>query len=167
MAYKVLLVEDDSDCRELLAELLGHMGYQVLQAENGAAAIETAMNQKPDLILMDLRMPNMDGIQTTARLRESGITKDTPIIICSALLQRQHQDSALKSGADEVVTKPVSFRQIESLIQRYLPLPHGQDETFETKLETLGLRRQLYGIKALVRRRRPVQYQRRPRDKCV
>lgn len=128
MAYKVLLVEDDTDCRELLAELLGQLGYHVLQAENGAVAIEKAVNEKPDLILMDLRMPNMDGIQTTSCLRDSEITKDTPIIICSAWVQRQQRDSALKSGAHEVVTKPFSFKQIESLMLRFLPMPQTQDE---------------------------------------
>jgi CheY-like chemotaxis protein len=121
MAYKVLLVEDNTDCREQL-------GYQVLQAENGAVAIQKAVNEKPDLILMDLRMPNMDGIQATSCLRESEITKDTPIIIFSAWVQARHRDSALKSGAHEVVTKPVSIKQIESLMLRYLPVSHGRDE---------------------------------------
>jgi twitching motility two-component system response regulator PilH len=122
MGYKVLLVEDNNDCRELLAALLDQLGYHVLQAENGAVAIQKAVNEKPDLILMDLRMPNMDGIQATSCLRESEVTKDTPIIICSAWVPRQHRDSALKSGAREVVTKPVSIKQIESLISRYLPV---------------------------------------------
>ena len=129
MAYKVLLVEDNTDCRELLADLLAQLGYEVVQAENGATAIQKAADEKPDLILMDLRMPNMDGLQTTSCLRQSEITKDTPIIICSAWVQRHHRDSALKSGAHEVVTKPVSFRQIESLMQRYLPMPHTPMKT--------------------------------------
>ena len=130
MGYKVLLVEDNTDCRELLAALLDQLGYQVLQAENGAVAIQKAVNEKPDLILMDLRMPNMDGIQATSCLRESQITKDTPIIICSASVQRQHHDSALKSGAREVVTKPVSIKQIEALILRYLPVPADVMKTY-------------------------------------
>lgn len=126
MAYKVLLVEDNTDCREILATVLGHLGYQVLQAENGAVAIQKAVSEKPDLILMDLSMPKMDGIQATSCLRESETTKDTPIIICSAWVPRQHRDSALRSGAHEVVTKPVSIKQIESLILRYLPVPTGR-----------------------------------------
>ena len=133
MAYKVLLVEDNTDCRELLAALLEQLGYQVLQAENGAVAIQKAVNEKPDLILMDLRMPNMDGIQATSCLRESEITKDTPIIIFSAWVQARHRDSALKSGAHEVVTKPVSIKQIESLMLRYLPVSHARDEDALTR----------------------------------
>jgi CheY-like chemotaxis protein len=122
MEYKVLLVEDNTDCRELLAAVLSQLGYQVLQAKDGAEAIQKAVKEKPDLILMDLRMPNMDGIQATSCLRESEITRDTPIIICSALIQRQQQESALKSGAHEVVTKPVSAKEIETLMLRYLPV---------------------------------------------
>jgi CheY-like chemotaxis protein len=121
MSYKVLLAEDNTDCREILARVLCHLGYQVLQAENGAVAVQKAVKEKPDLIFMDLTMPNMDGIQATCCLRESEATKNTPIIICSAWLPRQHRDSALKSGAHEVVTKPFSIKQIESLMLRYLP----------------------------------------------
>ena len=137
MEYKVLLVEDNTDCRELLAALLEQLGYQVLQAENGAVAIQKAVNEKPDLIFMDLRMPNMDGIQATSCLRESEITRDTPIIICSAWVSPQYRDSALKSGAHEVVMKPVSIKQIEIIDAGLFARPHGRDEDVLTGRDLL------------------------------
>ena len=123
MAYKILLVEDNTDCRELLATVLHHLGYQVLQAADGVAAVQKAFSEKPDLIFMDLSMPKMDGFEATSCLRESTVTRNTPIIICSAWVARQHRDTALKNGAREVVTKPVSIKDIESLMLRYLPVP--------------------------------------------
>jgi two-component system, cell cycle response regulator DivK len=128
MNYKVLLAEDNNDCRDLFVIALQNLGYQVLQAEDGEAAVRTALREKPDLILMDLSMRNMNGIEATHLLRANSLTKNTPIIICTAWLAAQYRDTALQSGAQEVVTKPVSMKHLASLLMRYLP-ENGVAET--------------------------------------
>jgi CheY-like chemotaxis protein len=121
MAYKVLLVEDNNDCRDLFAMLFRHLGLQVLQANDGEIAVQKALSEKPDIIFMDLSMPKMSGIEATTCLRESVATKNTPIIICTGWMARQQRERALESGAHEVVTKPISIKQIETVLTRYLP----------------------------------------------
>lgn len=121
MHYKVLLAEDNSDCRDLFVLALRNLGYQVMQADDGDVAVEMALSEKPDLILMDLSMRKMNGIEATHILRANSLTRDTPIIICTAWLAAQYRDTALQSGAQEVITKPVSIKHLASLLTRYLP----------------------------------------------
>ena len=123
MNYKVLLVEDNHECRDLFALTLGHLGYQVLQADDGDTAVKKALSEKPDLILMDLSMRNMSGIEATHHLRANLLTQHTPIIICTGWLARQYRETAIRSGAQEVVTKPVSMNDLAILLRRYLPPP--------------------------------------------
>ena len=107
----------------MLQFCLEQLGYEVTTASDGARALALAMTRKFDAVMLDYEMPNMDGLQAVSCLRESEITRDTPIIICSAWVSPQYRDTALKSGAHEVVMKPVSIKQIESLMLRYLPVP--------------------------------------------
>ena len=104
MAYKVLVIEDNTDCRELFAMMIRHLGFQVLQADDGEIGVQKALSEKPDLIFMDLGMPNMSGIEATFCLRESLVTRDIPIIICTAWMAENHRDAALRCGAHEVVS---------------------------------------------------------------
>lgn len=123
MAYRVLLIEDNTDCRELLAMLIRHLGFEVIEADDGELGVQKALSHKPDMILMDLGMPTMSGIQATACLRESGSTRDIPVIICTAWSAEMHREAALHSGAREVINKPVSLAQLQTLLLRYLPIP--------------------------------------------
>lgn len=127
MAYKVLLIEDNTDCRELLAMLIRHLGFDVIEADDGELGVQKALAEKPDLIFMDIGMPSMSGIQATACLRESGVTKRTPVIVCTAWTAEAHREAALQSGARAVISKPVSFQQLQTVLLRYLPEP--KDET--------------------------------------
>jgi CheY-like chemotaxis protein len=121
MAYKVLLIEDNTDCRELFAVMIRHLGFQVLQADDGEIGVQKALRERPDLILMDFNMPSMGGIEATTRLRESSVTRNTPIIICSAWMAEQHCKGALRCGARAVIFKPVSVNQLQTVLLRYLP----------------------------------------------
>jgi len=98
MAYKVLLIEDNTDCRELFAVMIRHLGFQVLQADDGEIGVQKALRERPDLILMDLNMPSMGGIEATTCLQESSVTRNTPIIICTAWMAEQHCEGALRCG---------------------------------------------------------------------
>jgi CheY-like chemotaxis protein len=123
MKYKVLVIEDNTDCRELFAMLIRHLGFEVVEADDGEVGVQKALAEKPDLIFMDIGMPNMSGIQATACLRESTITKNTPVIICTAWTADTHRQAVLQRGADAVIIKPVSLSDLQTLLLRHLPPP--------------------------------------------
>ena len=123
MTYKVLVVEDNTDCRELFATLIRHLGFQVVEADDGEIGVQKALSERPDLIFMDIGMPGMSGIKATACLRGSEVTKNVPIIICTAWIAEQHREAAMKSGAHEIISKPISLTELQDLLLRYLPAP--------------------------------------------
>jgi CheY-like chemotaxis protein len=123
MAYRVLVIEDNTDCRELFAMMVRHLGCEVLQADDGELGVQKALSERPDLIFMDIGMPNMNGMEAIACLRESAVTKNTPIVICTAWVGENYRDAALKGGAHEVVTKPISFDDLQRILLRYIPTP--------------------------------------------
>jgi two-component system, cell cycle response regulator DivK len=126
MAYKVLVIEDNTDCRELFATLIRHLGFCVVEADDGEIGVQKALIEKPDLIFMDIAMPNMNGIQATSCLRKSAITKQTPIIICTAWTAQTHRDNAIHRGADAVLNKPVSLHDLQTVLLHYLPKPSDE-----------------------------------------
>ena len=125
MAYRVLLIEDNTDCRELFAMMVRHLGFEVLQADDGELGVQKALSDKPDLIIMDIGMPNMNGMEALACLRESAITKTTPIVVYTAWVGENYRDAALKSGAHEFITKPISFGELQRVLLRYIPAPNN------------------------------------------
>ena len=123
MAYRVLLIEDNTDCRELFAMMVRHLGCDVLQADDGELGVQKALSENPDLIIMDIGMPNMNGMEALACLRESAVTKTTPIVVYTAWVGENYRDAALKSGAHEFITKPISFGELQRVLLRYIPAP--------------------------------------------
>ena len=123
MSYTVLLIEDNTDCRELFAMMVRYLGCDVLKAHVGVLGVQKALSEKPDLIIMDIGMPNMNGIEALACLRESAVTKSTPIVVYTAWVGENYRDTALKSGAHEFITKPISFGELQKVLLRYIPAP--------------------------------------------
>jgi twitching motility two-component system response regulator PilH len=128
MGFKVLIVEDNTDCRELFAMIIRHLGFQVVEADDGEIGVQKALSEKPDLIFMDIGMPSMSGIEATVCLREIDGTKNVPIIICTAWMAEKYREAALKCGADEVIMKPVSLGELQTILLRYLPAPSQADQ---------------------------------------
>jgi CheY-like chemotaxis protein len=128
MNYKVLVIEDNTDCRELFAMIIRHLGFQVVEADDGEIGVQKALSEQPDLIFMDIGMPSMSGLEATVCLRESAVTKNTPIIICTAWMAEKYREAALKCGAHEVIIKPVSLNQLQTVLLRYLPTPKQTDQ---------------------------------------
>jgi CheY-like chemotaxis protein len=126
MAYKVLVIEDNTDCRELFAVLIRHFGFQVVEADDGEIGVQKALSEKPDLIFMDIGLPSMSGIEAMACLRASAMTKNIPVIMCSAWTAERHREAALQSGAQAVISKPVSMDRLQKLLLRYLPRPNDE-----------------------------------------
>ena len=125
MAFRVLVIEDNTDCRELFAMMVRHLGCEVLQANDGELGVQKALSERPDLILMDIGRPNMNGMDAISCLRGSAVTKNTPIVICTAWIDEIRRAAALQCGAHEVVNKPISFDDLQRILLRYIPTPHA------------------------------------------
>ena len=107
---KILLVEDNPLNRDMLTKRLQRKGFEVAWAENGQMAVEKTNAEKPDLILMDLSLPVMDGWQATQIIKGDEATKDIPIIVLTAHAMPEDRAKALAMGADDYDTKPIDFK---------------------------------------------------------
>ena len=108
----ILVVEDNEASRDALARRLQRRGYDVVLATDGEQAVSVALSAKPDLILMDLGLPVIDGWEATRRLKADALTQHTPIIVLSAHAMTNDRDLALAAGGDDFDTKPVRFEPL-------------------------------------------------------
>lgn len=120
----ILVAEDDEDNRFIMKMLLEMRGYHVVTAANGYEALAQAERERPDLILMDLRMPLLNGLATTRQLRQhiDARLRHLPVIALSAYDPAQHRAVALAAGCNEYVTKPIDYDGLEKLIETFLPV---------------------------------------------
>jgi CheY-like chemotaxis protein len=121
---KILVAEDESDIRELIAYSLIHIGgFEVVKARNGVEAVAMAKETLPDLILMDVRMPNMTGVDACAVLKNSAETKDIPVVFLSAMGQEQEIRQGMDAGAVEYILKPfapdVLMQKVRDILKRH------------------------------------------------
>ena len=116
----IIVVDDCADIRLMLSIMLTLRGHRVLEAENGQVAIELAQCNCPDLILMDLYMPVLDGFAATRRLREIDELSHIPIIAVSANSNESHKADALAAGCNEYISKPINFEQLDHLLHSLL-----------------------------------------------
>lgn len=116
----VLVVEDFEDNRFMMRRLLEMSGYRVVEAEDGEQAIERASTERPDVILMDLSLPVLDGLAATRGIRRQPDLRDVPIVAVSAHDTADFHAEALAAGCNEYVTKPIDFDELESLLTRLL-----------------------------------------------
>ena len=119
---KIMVVEDNEFSRDALSRRLARRGYRIVLAVDGAQAIDRARAEQPDLILMDLGLPRVDGWEATRQLKADPDTRRIPIIVLSAHAMTNDRDKALQAGGDEFDTKPVRFNplldKIEALLAR-------------------------------------------------
>ena len=113
---RVLLVEDTEDNRCMMRRLLEMSGYQVTEATNGVEAVRVAESVNPDVILMDLSLPIVDGLAATRKIRQLPDLKNTPIIAVSAHDTADFHAEALASGCNAYITKPIDYGEVEDLI---------------------------------------------------
>jgi DNA-binding response OmpR family regulator len=117
MRYKVLVVDDDSTLLRFLGEFLGNQNLEVSTAQNGPIALRTAFNDHPDLVVLDVMMPGMDGWEVTSRLREMS---NIPIILLTAKNSEADKLRGFRLGVDDYITKPFSFAELTARIQAVL-----------------------------------------------
>src|SRR5881409_1759641 len=115
--HKILVVEDNSDCRELLAIVLRRSGYEVAEAATGLAAVEQGWATHPDLILMDLGLPGITGDEATARLKAHPSTRNIPVVINTAFNVGAYTNRALDAGAVEILHKPLELSTLQDVMQ--------------------------------------------------
>ena len=120
---KILYVEDNPDNVYMLTRRLKKKGFELIIAGDGQEGIDKAVEEIPDLILMDLSLPTMDGWTATAKIKEMKQVKDIPIIALSAHAMPEHRDRAIKAGCSDYDTKPVDIKRLLSKIGQYIELP--------------------------------------------
>ena len=124
---RVLVVEDFEDLRKLVAFYLSARGYHVLEAANGRMAIQTAINENPDVILLDLRLPDINGMEVAQELRKLPQTKNIPIVGWSADYKLNPQREMLRqAGIVDYMEKPIGFKDLNTVIERFLPKSNQQ-----------------------------------------
>jgi CheY-like chemotaxis protein len=117
---KILLVEDNETNRDMLSRRLTRKGYQVIIAVDGAQGLSLAQQQAPDLILMDMSLPVLDGWEASRQLKTSAVTCAIPIIALTAHAMAGDREKALEAGCDEYETKPVEFQRLLNKIEALL-----------------------------------------------
>ena len=116
-----MVVDDHDDTRLLLRHVLETKGYRVVEAINGQEAVDIAYREHPDLILMDLDLPILDGIAATQRIRQQAQMADVPIVAVTAYPMSYTRVKAFAKGCDEYLAKPIDLTELEELITRHLP----------------------------------------------
>jgi CheY-like chemotaxis protein len=124
---RLLIVEDNEMNRDMLLRRLARRGFEVLAAVDGIEAIEAARTERPDLILMDMSLPKMDGWTATQILKSDPMTRSTPVVALTAHAMSSDRDKALAAGCDAFETKPVNLARlletINQLLQERNPIP--------------------------------------------
>jgi two-component system cell cycle response regulator DivK len=120
MTKSILVVEDQEDNRQILRDLLASADYEMVEAENGQQALDAVAKKKPDLILMDIQLPIMDGYEATRRIKANPEWTAIPIIVVTSYALSGDAEKARAAGCDDYVTKPYSPRQLLAKIREYL-----------------------------------------------
>jgi CheY-like chemotaxis protein len=118
--HVILVVDDQEDNREILNTVLRNLGYRVIEACNGLEAVKVATRECPDLIIMDLSMPVLDGFGAVRLLREVPQVQHVPVVACTAHDTTSHKLQAIDAGFNEFLTKPIDFSKLSEVLDQLL-----------------------------------------------
>ena len=121
MSTRILVVEDQEDNRQILRDLFGSVGYEMIEANDGEAGVAAAKKERPDLILMDIQLPLLDGYEATRRIKADPELKNIPVIVVTSYALSGDEVRARAAGCDAYVTKPYSPRLLLAKIKEFLP----------------------------------------------
>jgi len=121
MNKRILVVEDQDDNRRIMRDLLTSAGFDLIEATNGEEGVQLAEKERPDLILMDIQMPVVDGYAATRRIKAVAGLQDIPIIVVTSYALSGDDEKAREAGADGYVAKPFSPRELLAKIRQFLP----------------------------------------------
>ena len=122
MKNRILVIEDTEDNRQIIRDLLTNAGYRLVEAIDGAQGVEAARRELPDLILMDIQLPVMDGYEATRRIKADPATRMIPIIAVTSYALSGDESKARQAGCDGYVAKPFSPRQLLAKVREFLPM---------------------------------------------
>lgn len=117
MPQKILIVEDNYDLSQLLAFYLNDAGYETLRAGNSAHAIRRALTERPDLIITDLYLPDMNAVDATVILKQDAVTSGIPIVVLTAMTDGEWKTKALKAGVTKYLIKPISPSKLTEVVR--------------------------------------------------
>jgi len=121
-ARKILYIEDNEYNRKIVRQLVSHTPYQLLEAVDGESGVTVAQQELPDLILMDVQLPRMSGLDATRALKGDPRTRHIPIIVITSFALSGDREKAAEAGADSYLAKPYSPRELMALVRQYLPV---------------------------------------------
>ncbi len=121
MPKKILIVEDDPKNMKVMLMVIRPHGYTLLEATDGEEGLEMAKRELPDLILMDIQLPKMDGLEVTRKLRETPAFSHIPIIGVTAYAMKEDKEKIIESGCDAYLSKPINTRELPRIIAEMLP----------------------------------------------
>lgn len=121
MTKRILIIEDEEDNRAIMRDLLITAGYNLIEAVDGEEGVKLAQRERPDLILMDIQLPILDGYEATRRIRASAELKSIPIIAVTSYALRGDGAKARAAGCDSYVSKPFSPRELLAKVREFLP----------------------------------------------
>ena len=121
MTKRILVVEDQQDNRQIIRDMLAATDYEMSEAENGEQALVAVAKERPDLILMDIQLPIMDGYEATRRIKADPALNSIPIIAVTSYALSGDEQKARAAGCDDFVAKPYSPRRLLAKIRQYLP----------------------------------------------
>ena len=120
MTHRILLVDDNTTNLQILFQALSPEGYELLIAQSGEQALETALEVKPDLVLLDVKMPGIDGFETFKRMRAAAATSGIPVVFISAHANVESMEEAMALGAEGYLTKPFQFDEVVAKVAEVL-----------------------------------------------
>lgn len=120
MAKKILIVDDNENNRLLMSDILQYRGYEIFEAEDGAKCISMACELKPDLILLDMQMPGIDGFGAAKILKDDPLTKDIKVIAVTSFAMKGDREKIIALGVDDYVAKPIDTRQFPVLVEKHI-----------------------------------------------
>ncbi len=122
MSKRILVVEDQPDNRQIIRDMLAPTDYEITEVESGEEALAAVAKQRPDLILVDIQLPIMDGYTATRQIKVDPAMRSIPIIAVTSYALSGDDEKAFKAGCDAYVSKPYSPRQLLAKVREYLPL---------------------------------------------
>jgi two-component system, cell cycle response regulator DivK len=125
MTKRILVVEDQEDNRRIIRDLLMSVGYELIEATDGEAGVRLAETERPDLILMDIQLPVLDGHEATRRIKQNETLRHIPVIVVTSYALSGDDVKAMEAGSDAYVAKPFSPRELLATIRQFLPEEGG------------------------------------------
>jgi len=122
MAGLILIIEDEQMNLTLVRDLLKVSGYSTIEATNGEEGVELARTEKPDLILMDIQMPEMDGLEATRILKTDASTSNIPIVALTSYAMKGDKEKVLNTGCDGYLAKPFNIQELLKEVMKYIPV---------------------------------------------